>query len=247
MPPSHAEILKNVFRLSVKEFGRVGFQILEKPARQLFSHNARGELVRRADIEHNQRELASMALSFAHCSNSYNLKQSLKASRDGSSLVNSAGCKVLFAVKFEGTTVELVGIAVVVNLKENVMEERHLTAIANANVRLPAKGLFIELICAKPKSGAATFLLLTLLNKLATQFNAIACNPTNERARTLFARHGYTTMVPHRNDLVILDRSMAANHENAYLNLLPGYANTMKLCTRGGVRDTSKTYWDCGR
>ena len=245
--PLHSDTLKNVSKLSVKEFGRLGFQIFEKPARQLFSHNARGELVRRPDIEHNQRELATMALSFTHCSNAYDIKQSLIRNRNGASLVDSPGCKVLFAVKFDKTNVELVGLAVIVNLKENVLETRHLTAITNSNVRLPNPGLFLELICSKPKSGAATFLLLALLNKLAKQFDAIACNPTNERARNLFARHGYTTMVPNRNDLVLLDRSTAVNHKDAYLDMLPGYANTMKLCTRGGVRDTSKTYWDCGR
>lgn len=246
MPPSDADILKNVSRLSIKEFGRLGYQIFEKPARQLFTHNKRGELVRRSDIDHNQSELASMALAFTHCSNSYNLKHSL-IYRNGSSLVYSAGCKVLFAVKFERDTVELVGIAVVVNWKENVMEDHHLTAMVNANVRIPAKGLFIELICAKPKSGAATFLMMSQLNKLAKQVDAIACNPTNAKARGLFERHGYTTMVPGRNDLAILERSTAARHQDAYFDMLLGYANTMKLCIRGGVRDTSKTYWDCGR
>lgn len=247
MAPAHGDILKNVSKLATKEFGRLGFQLFEKPARQLFTHNTRGELVRRPDIDHNQRELADMALAFTHCSNSYNLKQSLKASSNGSSLVYSSGCKVLFAVKFEGATAELVGIAVVVNLKEDVMEQRHVTALNNANVRLPLNGLFIELVCAKPKSGAATFLLLSLLNKLAKQFDAIACNPTHERARLLFARHGYTNMVPGRNDLAILHRSTAVGHKNAYLDMLPGYAVTMRLCNRGGVRDKLKTYWECGR
>tara|TARA_B110001450_G_scaffold234240_1_gene238093 strand:+ start:317 stop:1060 length:744 start_codon:yes stop_codon:yes gene_type:complete len=247
MPPSHSDVLKNVFKLSMKDFGRLGFQLFEKPARQLFTHNARGELVRRTDIDHNQRELAGMALSFPHCSASYNLKQSLRASSGGASLVNSAGCKVLFAVKFTGSDVELVGLSVVVNLKEDVFEQRHLTAMAKAGVRLPSKGLFVELICAKPETGAATFLLLTMMNKLAKQFDSIVCNPTNEKARTLFARHGYEDMVPTRNDLAILDRSTAANHEGSYLKMLPGHENTVRLCTRGGIRNTSMTYWDCGR
>ena len=242
-----ADTLKHVSKLSIKEFGRLGFQIFEKPARQLFSHNARGELVIKPGIEHNQRELAKMALSFPHCSASYNLKQSLKASADGSSLVYSAGCKVLFAVQFTGSTVELVGAAVVVNLKENVMEQRHLTAMARANVSVPSHGLFLELICAKPKSRAATFLLLSLVAKLATQFQVIVCNPTNERARNLFSRHAYERMVPNRDDLMVLRRGAAANAETTYLDMLPGYDNTVKLCTRGGVRDASKTYWDCGR
>jgi alkylhydroperoxidase/carboxymuconolactone decarboxylase family protein YurZ len=247
MPPSHADVLKNVAKLSTKEFTRMGFQIFEKPARQLFDHNQRGELVARQDIEHNQRELATIALSFQHCSASYNLKQSLRASANGSSLVHSAGCKVLFVVQFAGSTVELVGVAVVVNLKEDVMEQRHLTAMANAGVRLPQNGLFLELICAKPKTGAATLLLLSLLNKLSKQFDSISCNPTNERARNLFARHGYQAMVPTRDDLAILDRSTAAGHASAYFRMLPGYDNTVRLCTRGGIRDPSKTYWDCGR
>lgn len=247
MSPTHADVLKHVAKLSIKEFARMGFQIFEKPARQLFDHNKRGELVAREDIEHNQRELAKMALSFQHCSTSYNLKQSLRASSSGSSLVHSTGCKVLFAVQFTGSTAQLVGVAIVVNLKEDVMEKQHLTAMANAGVRLPQKGLFLELICAKPGTGAATLLLLSLLNKLSKQFDSISCNPTNERARKLFARHGYQAMVPRRNDLAILDRSTAAGHASAYFEMLPGYENTVRLCTRGGIRDSSKTYWDCGR
>lgn len=247
MPTSYHDLLKNISKLSVKEFSRSGIQLIEKPARQLFTHNARGDLTRRTDIDHNQRELANMALSFAHCSQSYNLKQSLKASANGSSLVYSAGCKVLFAVQFTGTSVELVGLAVVLNWKENVMEQRHLTAMENAGIPFPANGLFIELICAKPRSGAATFLLLTMMNKLAKQFDLIGANPTNEKARALFERHGYERLVPRRDDLVLLTRAVAANGKDSYLKMLPGYENTMKLCTRGGVRDTSKTYWDCGR
>lgn len=247
MPPSQADRLRNVAKFSLKEFSRSGFQLIEKPARQLFSHNARGDLIKRDDTNHNQKFLAEMALEFKHCSQSYNLKQSLKASRDGSSLVYSPGCKLLFAVQFSGESAELVGIAVIVNLKEDVMEERHLNAMEAAEVRLPRNGLFLELICAKPKTGAATYLLLSLLNKLAAQKDAIVCNPTNERARNLFDRHGYEEFVPGRNDLAILDRSTAADSEESYLSMLPGYEQTMKFCTRGGVRDRNRTYWDCGR
>ena len=81
---------------------------------------------------------------------------------------------------------------------------------------------------------------------MAKQKDVILCNPTNAKARALFERHGYDEFA-NRNDLAILDRPTAADHEDAYLDMLPGYAETMRLCTRAGVRDTTKTYWDCGR
>ena len=254
MPSSQADTLKTISKHALKEFGRRGFQLFEKPARQLFSHNSTtGALIEAPGLQHNQRELARMALAFRHCSGAYNLRQSLKASPGsdggGSSLVYSAGCKLLLAVKFDGDAdAELVGLAVVVNLREDVLESRHLRMIAAAGEHLPAGGLWIELVCAKPHSGAATYLLLTMLKTIGGARTCIMANPTNAASRSLmYERHGYEELLPGKPQLAVLTRSAAYAHRQAYLDLLPGYEQTMRLCTRAGIRDTTKTYWDCSR
>lgn len=241
--PTDTERVKHICKLAMKEFGRSGFQLIEKPARQLFTHTATGQLVARDDITQNQKVLAKLALEFPFCSDQYNLRQSLRASAQGNSLLFSSGCKVVFGIQFSGETAEVVSLGITLNFKPNVMEARHLRAIDDAEVAVPANTIFLELICAKPKTGAATFLLLALLSKLS-QKDAILTNPTNLRARLLFQRHGYEEFAG-RQDLAILRRRVAAENGDRYFEMLPGYAETVRLCTRAGIRDPSKTYWDC--
>ena len=130
------------------------------------------------------------------------------------------------------------------NLREDVMEQRHLRAMEAADAVMPRNAVFLELICSKPKSGSATFLMLSLLSKLAQQKDAIVCNPTNEKAWSLSIGTDMTNSCISRNDLAILDRNTAADFEENYLAMRPGLESTIKLCTRGGVRDTTKTDWD---
>lgn len=71
---SQADTLKAISRHDLKEFGRRGFQLFEKPARQLFSNSTTGALIEAPGLQHNQRELARMALTFRHCLGEYNLR-----------------------------------------------------------------------------------------------------------------------------------------------------------------------------
>jgi hypothetical protein len=245
---SHANKLKNIAKLSMKEFTRSGLQLIEKPVRQLFTHDNRGNVIKRDDTSHNQKLLAEMALEFSHCRSTgsgVGLQTSLFKNAEGQTLLKTPGCKILFAIQFSGNTVELIGIAVITNLTENVVENKHLKKVENANMSLPTNSLFLELICAKPHTGAATFLLLSLLNKMVKQKDAILCNPTNNKSRTFLEGHGYQNFLPNSGVFKILTRATAANWENKYLEMLRGYEQSMRICTRQGVRDRTQTYWDC--
>jgi hypothetical protein len=227
-----------------EEFSRRGIRLYEKPAQHLFTHDARGRVIVRPDAEQNAKILAEMALKF-NCGNVVGLDQTLRQNvNTGKSLLRNAGCKLLLAVQIVDSNAELVAFAVVMNYKEDVLETRHLQAIHASGTVIPAKTLFLELICSKPKVGGGTYILLRLMSKLATQNAAILCNPTNEKARTLFFKFGFH-VITNRNDLYMLTRSQASGYMETYVSMLPSFEVTQQMCTRSGIRDPRKLYWDC--
>lgn len=103
-------------------------------------------------------------------------------------------------------------------------------------------------MCAKPHSGAATYLLLAMLKSISSTKTCLMANFTNASSRRLmYERHGYKEFLPGKPQLAVLTRATAYANRQALLDLLPGHEQTMRLCTRVGIRDKRKTYWDCGR
>ena len=163
--------LADVSKLANEEFTREqGVRFFDVPARQLFEYDARGALAVRADAEGNRRLLAQLALEFAHCeAGAVSLRRSLPYSaRNDSGLLYVSGARVLLAVRADAARVaHLVALAFVTPLTPAVLEADVLRALGG---RLPcAKGLYVELVCAEPRTGGATYLLLRLLARLVRQ------------------------------------------------------------------------------
>lgn len=238
--------LKEVSRICVKEYTRRGYQLFEKPARQLFSYNARNALVVHPDAQHNAAILARLILGSPMCrSGAVDVRQSLKKNRDFS-LLHLAGCKVICVVRFEGTTSELVAFALVMNFKEECLEEGYLGMLERANVPFPQNGLYLELICALPGHRAMSLTIMYLLKFLGGKYECIVTNPVNEASKKgFYTRHHFEALVPGTKDIAVLTRRQAHASLHLYYALLPGYAETVRMCTRGGIRDRSNTYWDC--
>jgi len=244
MPPSHGETLIAISKAARKEFGLKGFHIFEKPVKQLFDFDGRGNLIVNPSAHHNTAILARMALATPICGNSVDLKQSLKMS-NGSSLYYNAGCKLILVVKFEGDTFSLVAYAIIMNLKENCLEPRHINALNQGGIAVPKGGLWLELICAQPGQKGANLIFLYLLKYLKSK-TCILNNPTTAHSiGVFFTRYEFEELLPGKKELAILYPSVAYSKRESYYTMLPGYAETMRLCTRGGVRDPNKTYWDC--
>lgn len=242
--PTQAETFKELSKAARKEFGRRGYQIFEKPVKQLFDFDPRGNLIVNPSAQHNTAILADMALRTRMCGTVVSLKQSLKLNH-GSSLYYNAGCKLILVVKFEGNTSSLVAFALFMNLKEDCLEDRHLNALNRNGIALPTGGLWLELICAEPGHKGANLIFLYMLKFLVSK-TCILNNPTTSHTRgVFFNRYGFEDFLPGRQELAILTPSEAYRMRDSYYTMLPGYMETMRLCTRGGVRDRSKTYWDC--
>jgi hypothetical protein len=245
MPPTQGERLKELSKAARKEFGRRGYQLFEKPVKQLFDYDAQGNLVVNPLAHHNTAILADMALRTRMCGMVVSLEQSLRMS-NGASLYYNAGCKLVLVVKFEGGSSSLVAFAIIMNLKEDCLESRHRNALHRAGVALPRGGVWLELICAEPGHKGANLIFLYLLKYLSSK-TCILNNPTTAHSKgVFFTRYGFGELLPGSQQLAILTPSEAYRMRDAYYSMLPGYTETMRLCTRGGVRDRSKTYWDCG-
>ena len=115
MPASQGDTLKEISKVARKEFSRRGYQMFEKPVKQLFDFDDRGNLVVNPNAQHNTAILADMLLRTQICGTVVSLKQSLKLTR-GESLYYNSGCKIIIVVKFEGSTSRLVAFAVIMNL-----------------------------------------------------------------------------------------------------------------------------------
>ena len=203
--------------MDLVQFRRRGFHILTSRAIHLFSHTKRGDLILKPDADARHRMIGSMLLSFEDGrkdSKLMGLRRSLCASKkDGSSLVYSPGCKVMMVIHFQRSRVDVVGVCVIVDLEESVLERRHSDCLKREAPHLldphpgVGRGILLEFICSKPSTGAATFLLLTLSSMLRrrNKKSTILCNPTHKRAVDLFSRHGYVP-VPGvtRRDLYLL-------------------------------------------
>lgn len=248
--------LREFSRISAKEFSRKGFQVYEKPVKQLFAFDAGRRLVRKPGIEHNAAALADMLLSTRICdTGGVTLRRSLSMDADGNSLYDIPGCRIVAVVHFEGAASSLAGFTLFMNLSKKVVEKKHLTLIANAGLSLPSGGLWIELICAEPGRKAANAMLLYLLKYLGGAKTCIMANPTSERSRGVFyEKHAYEQFVPGKNAIAILTRAQAHKkltdgtpfrNREVYEDMIPGYAETLRLCTRSGIKDPRKTYWDC--
>ena len=238
--------LKEVSKICVKEYTRRGYQLIEKPAKQLFSYNARNALVVNPDAQHNTAILAKLILDSPMCrAGAVDVRQSLKKNRDFS-LLYVAGCKVICVVRFEGASSELVAFALVMNLKEECLEHKYVRLLEREKVALPQNGLYLELICALPGHRAMSLAIMYLLKFLGGRYECIVTNPVNEASRKgFYARHHFQELIPGKRDVAVLTRRQAHASLDSYYGMLPGYAETLRLCTRGGVRDRSKTYWDC--
>jgi hypothetical protein len=233
-----------VSRLANEEFVRkAGVRLFEVPARQLFVHNARGDLIVNPDAQANRRVLAQLALRFeCDAASGVSLQRSLKLGRDGSSLLYATGCKLLCAVAVTEDAPHMIALALIMNLKAPVLEPAVLRRMGSSH--LPLKALYLELVCAAPHTGGATYLLLRLLAKLERTNTGILAYAVNAKSRALLARHFYTAR---GTGVYYLTREDAERNIPSYMDLLRTTRVTRDLCTRRGLSRTTagRTYWDC--
>ena len=246
--------LEGVARVATRELVRRGIEVFDVPLRQLFEHDARGELVARADAVENRAELARLALAFPHCDASksgVSLRRSLNAGADGASLVYAAGARLLLAVEVgdggAAAPPRAVGLAVTMPVRANVLEANVLGALSR-DYHLPTGALFLELVCGAPHTGVASLLLLRLAGRLARAHTGLLAHAVNKRSVALLERHGYGRPT-RRADVLYLSREVArirAASEYEEELLRTGDA-TRRLCTRAGAtaRTADRRYWDC--
>lgn len=239
------DALAEVSRLATEEFARAGVRYFEVPARQLFAHDARGALVVRPDAAANRRVLAELALAFEGCAASrsgVSLRRSLPLGADGASLLYAAGARLLCAVALAEGAPRMVALALVTSLRPAVLE----VAVARtaAAAALPPRALYLELVCAAPRTGGATFLLLRLLGRRA--HDGVLAHAVNKQSKALLARHGFEALDA-RGDVLYLSRAAAAADAARYRAMLRTADATRALCTRRGAspRTEARTYWDC--
>jgi len=241
------QTIKTFCKFARTEFVRRGVQVFDKPLRQLFEHKGK-RLVVKPSATHNQEELARMALKFPHCGKQVSLEHCLEPF-GGTSLLHIPGAKLLIAVQFKDAAAEILGIAIVTNLTAVVIEPRFEKRLIAAGVNLPERGLWLELICAKPKTQGATCLLFHLMNSLGGTKECIWSNPIGASSRTLlYERHNWDQVVEGWDVIARLTKQRAAaNCKNGPLltGLLPGFETSQRLCTRGGIKNPEKTYYEC--
>lgn len=238
--------LKEIAQLASEEFLRRGVRVFEVPAKQLFTHDASGELVVLQEAKYNRRMLASMALEFEECkqaTSGVSLRRSLTLGDNGASLLYATGCKVMCAIQVEAGQPRMIALALIMTLRPQVLENSVLKAIRD----VPPKALFLELICAQKDTGGATLLLLRLLAKLSTAAYAdgILAHAVNKKSKALFQKHQYEALSP---SVYRLTKQRALAKVHAYeTQLLRSAERTRELCTRQGATAATarKTFWDC--
>lgn len=241
-----AGTLTYLSKLANEEFTRRGVRLFEVPVRQLFDFNSAGTLVVHPDADENRELLAQMALTATFCrysTSGVSLKRSLQLGSDGkSSLLYAPGCKLLCAVAVQDSlSFKLIGMALVMPLKPAVLEDKVVKILGN---HMPTKALYLELVCAEPKTGAATYLLLRLLSKLERTNTGILAHTVNKKSNELFARNAYEKL---GSGVWYMSRERATRNAESLESLLRSSRLTRSLCTRRGStsRTSHRTYWDC--
>lgn len=249
--------LQTVAKLANEEFvARSGVRFFEVPLRQLFDYDHKRTLVVHPDADLNRRALAKMALDFQGCAGGggVSLRQSLMLGKDGqSSLVYAAGSKLLCAVDVRApSSPVMTAFAVVANLKPNVLEPAVLRAMTHRGMddllTQANKGVYLELVCALPHTGGATYLMLRLLGKLARTNSLVLAHAVNAKSGQLFRRHHYEEVPMGKTDRIfLLSRERAQAHAAEYLAMLRTRETMETLCWRRGAspRTRDRTYWDC--
>ena len=98
-------------------------------------------------------------------------------------MLYAAGAKFIIAARAEPDGVYVDGFAFICNLKPAVVEPVVLRAMDG---KLPAKSVYLELICGTPRTGAATVILIHLMRKLSTKSVAgVLAHAVNKNSRTL--------------------------------------------------------------
>lgn len=250
--------LKDVAKFANEEFvRRSGVRFFEVPLRQLFTYSEPTGTGRKAipaqvivhpDADLNRKLIATLALEFEGCNGGVGLQRSLELSKEGASLLYASGAKLLCAIQANSNErPRMIAFAIVTNLRPIVLEgpvEKALRPVVGN--QFYTKGLYLELVCALPHTGGATYLLLRLLAKLDRVNTGILAHCVNARSRALMERHKYTRLTA-RNDVLYLSRRDAIEHADVYLGMLRLQNNTDVLCWRRGAspRTIDRTYWDC--
>ena len=242
------EALATVARAAREESLYRGIRVLEVPARQLFEYDGRGQLAVHPDAQSNRRVLARAILASEACqrvTSGVSLRDSLKYdAKSDSGMLYAAGAKFVVAARADTDGVHVDGFAFVCNLKPAVVEPAVLRALDG---KLPAKALYLELICATPRTGAATVVLLHLVRKLTTKtVTGVLAHAVNKKSRDLLTKHGYA-LATSRRDIFYLSAADARRDAARYDALLRRGDAVRDLCTRTGqTRATrGRVYWDC--
>ena len=97
----------------------------------------------------------------------------------------------------------------------------------------PDQSPLLELVCAEPATGGATYLLLFSLAKLVRTNTGILAHTVNAKSRALMERHAYVR--PTRRNDAHTSRENALAHIGDYEGMLRTATPTLALCTRAGL------------
>jgi len=218
-----------------------GNVFFHKPARQLFTHSASKQLIAKEGITGNAKLFAEMLLESTFCDMSLiGIKQSLTVGQDGGSLLYQPGCTVILLVNVEN--VELLGFMVVMNFNVNCLEQRFVRMLERRHMSLPKSATWLELICVKPHSRNGPIMCTELLRYLS-KTDCLLTNPSNPRAQKFFyERMKWSQFFPDAKSLAILK-----SPDIPYYHNLIGFnsENFVKVCSRSGIRDPTRVYWEC--
>ena len=200
-------------------FRRAGLKIIEKKASDLLKHDHNGKLTNQTGLNDSDMHLSNSMLSFRYCSDQVNIHRSFEINsfETDLNLLLVPGCRFLIVLD---KNKKVVAFAAIMNLSDSVIEYNKMQKLKRNKVVLPAQSIYVELICAKPKTGSATFLLLTLLGKLTIK-NSILSNPCTLASKSLFYdRHQYTQLLKGWNAIAILTKEHAKQNLDVYMEML---------------------------
>lgn len=262
--------LKHVAQLAKQELALgVGAQLFDIPSKQLFDHDSRGELRALPSAQENRRTIATLALDFEYCSRTVDgveLRDSLRLVSGYPLLVDAVGSKLLSAVSVHGDgDLEMIGQFLYMDLRVKdlgrprcplpVDMDEALQSLSNVS-RFDSS-IYLELVCSKPHSGAATLLLLCLVKKLDGAKRGIMTDAINSSSQKFFKTMGFQEInrspslwwLPKEEAMRLarLPRSRGGARKAGFLDHLRSPEELESLCTRKGLtRATAhKTYWDC--
>jgi hypothetical protein len=245
--------LTEIEQIAKQEFLlKSGTRVFDIPTKQLFEHSPAGTLQVCADAQANRKEIAKLALAFKGCERrdpsheGVSLRNSLHAGENGATLIRATGSKFMSAITIDQGKFKMTGHILYMDLKPRVLPDDIIEVFDSLRIDT-SKAIYLELICASAKSGAATLLLLCLLKKLDGAKTGILADALNPASDAFFKKFGFE----HIKESPSIWWMSKATAQRLAADGLTKHLRVPKpvqaMCTRHGVSSATRRrqFWDC--